>query len=242
MTPCLNTAIGCVLERYELMKVNLGCGERWLSDWVNVDFHLRARLRFHPLLKLFVPLFSRLNLIDTTTKWPLHLIVHDIRKRLPFEDESVDYIYLSHVLEHLRKYEAQRVLRDCWRILKGRGIVRVVVPDLELLAEKYIEKDYDFYYQKFTFQKEDSDKLADRFLASFYPQRNKKEQSKLLDKIKAKFFPCHQWMYDFESLSTMLYDVGFSAVRRCSFQVGETPDIKQLDAHMAESLFVEATK
>lgn len=55
----------------------------------------------------------------------------DITKRLPFDDSSVDAIYLEHVIEHVSPGEGLRFLRECRRILiPGRGVVRVAFPDL----------------------------------------------------------------------------------------------------------------
>lgn len=62
---------------------------------------------------------------------------HDLRKRFPFADGSFDAVYGSHVLEHLEPAAAKVLLRDCFRILKPGGIVRIAVPDLESIARLY---------------------------------------------------------------------------------------------------------
>lgn len=43
-----------------------------------------------------------------------------------WEDNSVDGIHLSHVLEHF--FDHEKVLRECYRILKPGGFFRIVVP------------------------------------------------------------------------------------------------------------------
>ncbi len=63
----------------------------------------------------------------------------DVRRSLPFVDHSFDAVYQSHVLEHISRHEAKRLLSECCRILRDDGIIRVVVPDLEQIAKTYVE-------------------------------------------------------------------------------------------------------
>jgi SAM-dependent methyltransferase len=53
---------------------------------------------------------------------------------LPFPDVVSEVVYLSHVLEHFPKSSAPAFLRECYRVLKPGGVLRVVVPDLERIA------------------------------------------------------------------------------------------------------------
>jgi hypothetical protein len=46
--------------------------------------------------------------------------------------------YASHVIEHLHPADAEGLLRQCHRVLKSQGIVRIVVPDLEGLVREYV--------------------------------------------------------------------------------------------------------
>ncbi|MGC4099086.1 MAG: methyltransferase domain-containing protein [Nitrospira sp.] len=62
----------------------------------------------------------------------------DLRRSLPFEDESVDVCYASHVLEHLTRNDARALLAECFRVTKHEGIIRLVVPDLASVAREYI--------------------------------------------------------------------------------------------------------
>ena len=62
----------------------------------------------------------------------------DLTRPLNIPTESYD-MYTSHSLEHLSYNNAIGFLRN-HRILKPQGIVRIVVPDLELLVKEYILK------------------------------------------------------------------------------------------------------
>lgn len=53
-------------------------------------------------------------------------IVCDIEKGLPFPDNSIDFIYNSHVLEHINNL--MYVMDEFWRVLKKDGLVEIEVP------------------------------------------------------------------------------------------------------------------
>ncbi|MCY7296214.1 methyltransferase domain-containing protein [Alteromonas sp. a30] len=70
-------------------------------------------------------------------------IVNDI---LPYADDSVDNIYLSHVIEHLEDNMVQRFLSDCLRVLKPNAVMRIACPDAEFLAQiSAFENDFWFW-------------------------------------------------------------------------------------------------
>ena len=91
--------------------LNLGCGHHYHSAWINVDF---------------------------ASETP-GVVAHDLKEGLPFPGESFDAVYHSHLLEHFSKAYAPIFLRECFRVLKPKGIIRVVVPDLERIARIYLE-------------------------------------------------------------------------------------------------------
>jgi predicted SAM-dependent methyltransferase len=94
-----------------MKRLNLGCGERVHPDWVNIDFVAAA-----PGVR-----------------------AHDLRKGIPYPDESFDVVYHSHVLEHFQKKSAHGFLRECYRVLRPGGILRVALPDLEQIVRGYLE-------------------------------------------------------------------------------------------------------
>jgi SAM-dependent methyltransferase len=91
--------------------LNLGCGERFHPEWVNLDLHPAN---------------------PSVQEW-------DLQKDLPFPDGSFDVVYHSHVLEHFSKGEGLKFLKRCWRVLRPNGIIRVAIPDLEQIARLYLE-------------------------------------------------------------------------------------------------------
>jgi predicted SAM-dependent methyltransferase len=53
---------------------------------------------------------------------------------VPLPDASCDAVYNAAVLEHLTPAQAERFLRECHRLLKSGGVLRVGVPDLEQIV------------------------------------------------------------------------------------------------------------
>lgn len=92
-------------------KLNVGCGNRIHPEWANVDFVA----------------------VNAAVK------AHDLRKGIPYPHDYFDCVYHSHVLEHLPKKSAEYFMRECFRVMKRGGILRVVVPDLEKIARGYLE-------------------------------------------------------------------------------------------------------
>lgn len=92
--------------------LNLGCGTRYVKDplWINIDISPQ-----NP-----------------------DVVKHNIIKNIPFEDNSVDLVYHSHMLEHLPKSAAEPFIHECFRVLKPGGILRIAVPDLEQIAIHYL--------------------------------------------------------------------------------------------------------
>ncbi len=64
----------------------------------------------------------------------------DIRKVLPFEDESFEVIYSFHTLNHLSEVEGGDFLKEIKRILKKGGRGRIVVPDLYFNVTNYLQE------------------------------------------------------------------------------------------------------
>ena len=85
------------------MKLNLGCGNKVHEGYVNVD---------------------KFDLYNVD-------IVHDLEKfPYPFEDDSVDEILLSHVLEHIGQEPNVfvQILKEFYRISKNQALIKIAVP------------------------------------------------------------------------------------------------------------------
>ena len=55
-----------------------------------------------------------------------------------FENESIEKIYASHVLEHVEQQEVLKTLKGVHRVLKKNGEFYISVPDLDILCKAFI--------------------------------------------------------------------------------------------------------
>ena len=63
-------------------------------------------------------------------------IEYNIRKDgLPFDDLTVDNIYISHVIEHIEDEFVFNFFAESYRVLKKGGVLRVACPDAEFLYQ-----------------------------------------------------------------------------------------------------------
>ncbi len=100
------------MNEHEFMKyLNLGCGSRYLDGWMNLDIS---------------PVSPDVQACD-------------LLNGLPFSDNTFDFLYHSHLLEHIPKAKVADVLIECCRVLKPGCVVRVVVPDLESITRLYLQ-------------------------------------------------------------------------------------------------------
>lgn len=56
-----------------------------------------------------------------------------VTDELPFAPESVDNIYLSHVVEHLPDQVVKKLLLNSFAVLKPGGVIRICTPDAKFL-------------------------------------------------------------------------------------------------------------
>ena len=69
--------------------------------------------------------------------------IRSIDNLSPFATESVDLIYASHSLEHFPHSQTKQVLTEWFRVLKKGGVLRLSVPDFDLLVKIYEQNSYD---------------------------------------------------------------------------------------------------
>lgn len=63
-------------------------------------------------------------------------IEYDLRNDvLPFADNTVDNVYISHVIEHIETAHVKMFFAESHRVLKPGGVLRVVCPDARFLFE-----------------------------------------------------------------------------------------------------------
>ncbi|NQZ56118.1 MAG: methyltransferase domain-containing protein [Lentisphaeraceae bacterium] len=61
-----------------------------------------------------------------------------------FDDNSLELVYTSHCLEHLEFSDVVKVLRDTYRCMKKGAVLRIVLPDMDILSEVLSNGDMDY--------------------------------------------------------------------------------------------------
>lgn len=117
----------------ETQKLHLGCFDRVHPGWINTDITPHIHLARVPGLAFLLHKAGYLS--DLRYKQHRSGIFRrirylDVSKRFPFPDGMFDYVYSSHMMEHLHREDALFCLREVHRVLKQGGVVRIVVPDL----------------------------------------------------------------------------------------------------------------
>lgn len=55
---------------------------------------------------------------------------------LPFDDASQDYVYASHILEHIQDKNLKKTLREWYRVTRSGGHIIICVPHKDLYEKK----------------------------------------------------------------------------------------------------------
>jgi len=120
--------------------VNLGSSARAAPGWNDGDFSWIMRLGRHRRLSAFLRWVGLLSPFryERILKLDPDPSCWDLRRGIPFQ-RTFDGVYHSHVLEHLDREDAPGFLAEWFRVVKPGGILRVVVPDFELLARSYLD-------------------------------------------------------------------------------------------------------
>ncbi|NQS88896.1 methyltransferase domain-containing protein [Patescibacteria group bacterium] len=180
------------LKKIKPLKLNIGCGKVKYPGWVNIDIEPDADL------------------------------VIDIRKGLPFRDDSVDYIYCEHLLEHFSYEEGERILREFRRCLQGKGIARIGMPDLDYVVQKY-NTDW-----------ENQDWLH-------WPEHEFIKTRGQMINVSFRRWG-HKYLYNEEDLRIQLNKARFTNVIRCKLNESSHAELCNLETRKDTKLVMEAEK
>jgi predicted SAM-dependent methyltransferase len=231
--------------------LNLGCGTRTSPMTVNIDFSIYQRLRASSGGRVAAKLLLNGERRARFDAMSANIVVHDLRKGIPAEPNSVDAVYHSHTLEHIDRDAVPSFMAEVLRVLKIGGIHRIVVPDLEQLARAYLEDleakrdNHDITIEPFL---EQAVRRAASGTSQQPPLRRWIENLLLGDARRRG--ETHQWMYDSLNLTQVLEANGFTDVRRVDEKTSAISGWNQIGLDVFDdgspykpgSLWMEATK
>lgn len=172
--------------------LNLGCGTVKLNGFCNIDIVEAADL------------------------------VHDINQGLPFDDDSVSGIYSEHFIEHLTQPQIIRLLRECRRVLRVGGRLRIATPDLdELVRQAY----FDDWRQPWL------DKYGYQWISN---------RAEYLNICMREWG--HQYLLNEEELRRLGCIAGFDECSRYKLGISNDPTLSGLETRSESTLILEFVK
>lgn len=240
-----------------MVVLNLGCGSRTSPHCVNVDWSPYLRLGRSRFGSRLAPLVLRGVRRERFAALADDVVVHDLRRRLPFDDGSADAVYHSHVLEHIDRDRTVAFLEEIRRVLRVGGVHRVVVPDLEARCRDYVAhvdecladpdraEEHDGYVGRIIEQSVRRESAG----SSRQPPVRRHLENLLLGDARRRG-ETHQWMFDRINLGAVLRQAGFGEVTLVDHRTSAIPHWDQIrldelsdgTEYLPGSLYVEALK
>jgi predicted SAM-dependent methyltransferase len=183
------------LERHPVRKLHLGAAENVRPGWLNTDLHGYGRGE--------------------------ELLYLDARKQFPLPDASFDFVFSEHMIEHLTYADGQRCLRECSRVLRPGGRIRVATPSLERLAALYHGEPTE---------------LQRRYVGWAVDTLAPETDARLPGVVINNFFRSwgHRFIYDPQTLRHALTAVGFVDIEECRVGESSHEELAGLERHLAE--------
>lgn len=183
------------------VRLHLGCGRTRLPKWLNVDIAGANDLNW------------------------------DLAEGLSFvSDNTVDFIFHEHVLEHLERPDAIAFTRECYRSLKPGGVIRIAMPDLDEVVRTY-QNGWKSEYAS----------VCEEFRAA-YGGVTFKTRGELLDICMRGWGHCY--LYNEEDVCKVLAHSGFQDIRRVRHGISSHEALTGIEQRPAaeSSLVVEGVK
>lgn len=194
-----------------LLKLHIGCGHNLIDGWVNTDYL--------PVVKGVLPL--------------------DATRGFPLGQNSVDYIYSEHMVEHIPYWEAKKMVLNSFHALKPGGILRIVTPDLQFLID--LLNSHPNYTEQ---QQNYLDWSSKRFLGGI------KFNSAVYVVNNYVRDWGHSFIYSQEAMEDLLKEAGFREIAKAKLGVSEHCELTGLENELRmpegfldlESMAFEAKK
>jgi len=188
--------------------LHIGCGENTLAGWLNSDYY---------------PTVSNVIQLDATRKFPL-------------DENTFDYIFSEHVIEHIKYVDGLRMLKECSRILRANGRIRISTPDLQFLIDLYSK-------QKTALQQDYIKWASDEFV-----KNGESSDTMVINNFVRDWG--HVFVYDEKTLRRSLELSGFVDIIRYKISESDDENLRNLENEtrmpagflQLESLTLEARK
>ena len=173
-------------------KLQLGCGMNVLPGWLNSDRVAKAD----------------------------GVIIVEANRRFPFGDSTFDYVFSEHMIEHLEYGDGLVALRECFRVLRPGGKVRIATPDIRFLFNLYgsAKSDLESRYVAW---------VAARFLREISVGAN--GDVFVINNFLRSFG--HRFIYDPATLAGALRASGFSGITVQNVGESDDGELRNIESH-----------
>lgn len=142
----------------------------------------------------------------------------DATERFPIADGTFDYVFSEHMIEHLSWPAGLAMLRECNRVLRPGGTIRVATPDLAVLLGLYRAKAGPAGERYVRW-------ITDHCLPGIRTYR----AAFVINNAFRSWG--HQFLYDGELLELALAEAGFANIRRSACGDSTDAELRGIETH-----------
>ncbi len=146
------------------------------------------------------------------------LVYLDATRRFPFKDNTFDYVLSEHMIEHLPYEGAQLMLRECLRVLKPGGRVRVATPDMRVLLALHLKEKTEAQHTYIQW-------AVERFM----PEVTNCKDVHVINNFFRSWG--HQFLYDNDTLYDSLSIAGFEEINFFKPGASDDPNLRNIESH-----------
>jgi predicted SAM-dependent methyltransferase len=178
------------LQNNQVKKLQLGASNTQIAGWLNTDL---------------VPVSREVAYLDAT-------------RPFPFQDNTFDYVFSEHVIEHIEHERTVSMLHECFRVLKAHGKIRISTPDLRVYTALHSTDKTEA--QKF---------YIDWVIEKFMPEVDFCKEVFLINNAFRAWG--HQFLYDRETLRATLARVGFKNIEFYQPGISDDENLRGIESH-----------
>ena len=146
------------------------------------------------------------------------MIPLDAAKAFPFPDRSFDQVFSEHQIQTLTFEGGRSMLRECFRVLKTGGSIRIATLNLEILLDLFNPEKTDRQLEYIRW-------ATDEFL----PDVGEYRATAVVNNAFRAWG--HQFVYDPDTLRSSLTEAGFIGISQRLPGESENPALQGLERH-----------
>lgn len=161
----------------------------------------------------------------------------DVRKKLNYQDGSVDFIFHEHMIEHLDEVDGYKFMKECFRILKKDGVMRIGCPSIDGFISVY--ENWDSVPKAFKKRHVNKTRFINDVTLGETVNYEGKKFSYNGRVVKQKNSPAwHKFLYDKDDFTEKLTRIGFSEIIFTEKHESEHVELQKLERRHGHGIFL----